>query len=46
MKSEKWKIKSKKWDMMHGGGNAWMKLIGIKEKRKGRKEKKDAETVG
>ena len=31
---------------MHGGGNAWMKLIGIKEKRKGRKEKRETENIG
>ena len=26
---------------MHGGGNAWMKLIGIKDKKRGRKDKKE-----
>ena len=31
---------------MHGGGNAWMKLIGIKDKKRGRKEKKENEPVG
>ena len=31
---------------MHGGGNAWMKLIGIKDKKRGRKEKKENETIG
>ena len=30
---------------MHGG-NSWMKLIGIKEKRKGRKEKRETENIG
>ena len=31
---------------MHGGGNAWMKLIGIKDKKRGRKDKKENEAVG
>ena len=31
---------------MYGGGNAWMKLIGIKDKKRGRKEKKENETIG
>ena len=31
---------------MHGGGNAWMKLIGIKDKKRGRNDKKENEPVG
>ncbi len=33
--------------MTHGGGNAWMKLIGIDKKKKSRKpEKKEIESLG
>lgn len=27
---------------MHGGGNAWMKLIGIKDKKRGKKKEAEA----
>ena len=38
----------KKTLKMHsGGGNAWMKIMGIKDKKKGKKEKKgELETLG
>ena len=33
--------------MHSGGGNAWMKIMGIKDKKKGKKEKKgELETLG
>ena len=33
--------------MTHGGGNAWMKLIGIDKKKKPKKsEKKEIESLG
>ena len=32
--------------MERGGGNAWMKLIGMKDKKRTRKEKKEIESLG
>jgi hypothetical protein len=33
--------------MHSGGGNAWMKIMGIKDKKKSKKEKKnDMENIG
>ena len=39
-------VKCEKKEKMYGGGNAWMKLIGIKDKKRGRKDKKENEQVG